>query len=67
MILQILKYKIKSGDYYIYKFTNTQQGRIQFSTEGKIFTKASLDKFIQKYSGAGYGFDINDCVIEEVK
>ena len=62
-----MKYKIKSGNYYIYKFTTAQQGIVQVSVEGKIFTKASLDKFIQKYSGCGFGFDIDDCVIEEVK
>lgn len=61
-----MKYKIKSDNYYIYKFNNAYQ-TVQKSVEGKLFTKASLDKFIQKYSNCGYGFDINDCVIEEVK
>ena len=60
------KYKIKTYLGYVCGFSN-QHFCVQSSKEGKLFTKAALDKFIQKYSGCGYGFDINDSIIEVVK
>lgn len=63
-----MKYKIQTSvmDLYVNGF-NGRHLIVTLSQEGKTFTEKSLQKFIATYSGAGYGFDINECIIEEIK
>ena len=64
------KYRIKNEiarGGYIFGYNNSWGVQSCKEQErAKVFTKASLDKFIAKYTGCGYGFDIEDCIIEEI-
>lgn len=60
------KYRIKTGLLYVSGY-NKRQMVVQNSVNGKEFTRKGLDKFIYNYSGCGYGFDIWECIIEEIK
>jgi hypothetical protein len=60
-----MKYRIKTYLGYVCGFSNAHLC-VQSSDEGKLFTKAAMTKFIEKYNGAGYGLDMEDCTIEEV-
>ena len=64
------KYRIKTEIGYLMGF-NSKWQCIQscdeaYILDAKVLTRNSLDKFIAKYTGLGYGFDIEDCIIEEI-
>lgn len=61
-----MKYRIKSSLGYIIGFSKQHQ-TVQSGDVAKLFTEKALDNFIANYSDAGYGFEIDDCQIEEVK
>lgn len=64
------KYRIKTEIGYVkgfsIKWNCVQSCHESYILDAKEFTRNALDKFIMKYSGGGYGFDIKDCVVEEI-